>query len=125
LEDEWTPSVNYDELHRGIDLFNRGEFFEAHESLEDVWRAATAEEKKFLQGLVQLAVAFHHHSTGNKRGMRSVMERGMKNLEGQADGFCGIKLNPLMQSLKTWREAMDKGGPLPALPRIETQDLES
>lgn len=118
------PSVNYDELYRGIDLFNRGAFFEAHEVLEDVWRAAAAEEKKFLQGLVQLAVAFHHHSTGNSVGMRSVMARGMKNLEGQVDGFYGVKLNPLMQSLRTWREALDDGSALPALPHIETQDLE-
>jgi len=117
------PDVNYHELQRGIDLFNREEFFEAHELLEDVWRAAAAEEKKFLQGLVQLAVAFHHHSTGNQRGMRSVMERGMKNLEGQVEGFCGIRLNPLMQSLRSWCQAMDNGRPLPAIPRIETQAL--
>lgn len=116
--------LNYAELHRGIDLFNRGEFFEAHESLEDVWRGAPAEEKKFLQGLVQLAVAFHHYSSGNHRGMRSVMARGMKNLEGKRDGFCGIRLNLLMQSLRGWREAMDNGGPLPAIPRIETQEVE-
>ena len=117
--------VDYAELQRGIDLFNRGEFFEAHELLEDVWRAAAGEEKKFLQGLVQLAVAFHHHSTGNQRGMRSVMARGMKNLEGQVEGFCGIRLNPLMQSLRIWCEAVDNGRPLPAIPRIETQGVES
>jgi len=104
---------------RGIALFNQGHFFEAHEVLEDVWREAAAEEKKFLQGLVQLAVAFHHHSTGNNTGMRSVMERGMKNLEGQAEGFCGVNLDPLMQCLNTWREALNKGCAPPALPQIE------
>jgi uncharacterized protein len=119
------PGVNYKGLHRGVDLFNRGEFFEAHEVLEDVWREAAHDEKKFLQGLVQLAVAFHHHSTGNRRGMRSVMERGIKNLQVKADVFCQVRLNPLMQSLQTWREALDDGNSLPALPRIETQDIEA
>jgi len=83
------------------------------------WRAAPAEEKKFLQGLVQLAVAFHHHSTGNRVGMRSVMERGMRNLGGQAEGFCGIELAPLMESLTAWRAALENGQALPPLPRIE------
>ena len=110
--------VHEQELRRGIDLFNRGEFFEAHEVLEDVWRAAPAGEKKFLQGLVQIAVAMHHHSTGNLVGMRSVMERGMNNLGGHAEGFCGINLEPLMKSLSQWREAMEAGQTLPA-PRIE------
>ena len=53
---------------RGIALFNHGEFFEAHEVLEDVWRAAPPGEKKFLQGLIQVAVSFHHRSTGNLIG---------------------------------------------------------
>jgi uncharacterized protein len=113
--------VNSEGLQRGIQLFNRGEFFEAHEALEDVWRAASAEEKKFLQGLVQLAVAFHHYSTGNRVGMRSVLDRGIKNLSGQIEGFCGVTLGPLMHSLDLWREALDNGGKAPALPRIVTR----
>jgi len=43
----------------GIRLFNQHHFFDAHEVLEDVWRAAPAEQKKFLQGLIQLAVGLH------------------------------------------------------------------
>ena len=39
----------------GIELFNQAEFFEAHEALEEVWRAAPAGEKMFLQGLIQVA----------------------------------------------------------------------
>lgn len=107
------------DYHRGIALFNRGEFFEAHEVLEDVWRAAPAREKKFLQGVVQIAVAFHHHSTGNHRGMRSVLERAIHNLEQDAGRFGGIDLKQLAESLNQWREAMDEHKPLPTLPRIE------
>ena len=108
------------ELARGIALFNGAHFFEAHEVLEDVWRAAPAEEKRFFQGLVQLAVAFHHHSTGNRIGMRSVMERGMRNLDGYPNDFYGIQLPPLQHSLREWREALDNQRPPPSLPRIES-----
>ena len=111
--------MDFNEYRRGIALFNGAEFFEAHEVLEDIWRAAPAGEKKFLQGLVQVAVAFHHYSTGNVVGMRSVMERAMRNLAGHPQHTENIQLGPLLHSLAQWREAMDSGKPHPPLPRIE------
>jgi uncharacterized protein len=111
--------VSNENFARGVALFNDGHFFEAHEVLEDVWRAAPANEKRFLQGIVQLAVAFHHHSTGNSVGMRSVMERGMRNISGN-DHVHEVNVDALVTSLAAWREALDNGGPLPELPRIET-----
>lgn len=110
--------MNSDELRRGIALFNRSEFFEAHEVLEDVWRAAPADQKKHFQGLVQTAVAFHHFSTGNRIGMRSVLERAMRNLDGCAAEFHGIHIALLKKSVAQWLLAFDAGQPLP-LPRIE------
>ena len=106
-----------DDFARGVALFNQGHFFEAHEVLEDVWRASPAQQKKFLQGLVQLAVAFHHHSTGNRVGMRSVMERGMRNIRGHSHTH-GINVNPLLSSLADWQSALDKDEQVPELPRI-------
>jgi predicted metal-dependent hydrolase len=45
---------------RGARLFDAGEFFEAHEAWEERWRDATDKvERDFLQGLVQVAAAFH------------------------------------------------------------------
>ena len=41
----------------GVDLLNRGMFYDAHEVLEDAWRAAPEPERRFLQGLMQVAVA--------------------------------------------------------------------
>jgi predicted metal-dependent hydrolase len=107
-------------LARGIDLFNHREFFEAHEILEDVWRATAAENKKCLQGLVQLAVAFHHHSTGNLIGMRSVLERSIRNLSSCSADCLPIKTPELLTSLNQWRDAMDTHSACPALPRIES-----
>ena len=102
----------------GIKLFNSAEFFEAHEVLEDVWRGAPAAEKKFLQGLIQVAVALHHHSTGNRVGSRSLLTRARRNLSGYPDELGGIDLKPLMESLARWQEALEDGQPVPRLPRI-------
>ncbi len=105
-------------LH-GIALFNQGKFFDAHEVLEDVWRAAPHDEKKIWQGLIQVAVAFHHYSTGNRVGMRSVLVRAMKNLAGHPRNFHGVQVPRLLQSLTHWLEAFDNHQPLPSLPQIE------
>ena len=111
--------MNLDDLARGIARFNQSEFFEAHEALEDVWPAAPAEQKKFLQGLVQAAVAFYHFSTGNRTGMRSVMQRALRNLDGCPADFHGIDIAQLLRSMTQWLAAVDGGQPHPPLPRIE------
>jgi len=111
--------VESDKYLQGIALLNEAEFFDAHEALEDVWRAAPPENKKFLQGLIQVAVAFHHYSTGNRVGMRSVLERAIKNLSQPAGSFGQIQLAPLLQSLGLWRETLDYDMPLPPLPHID------
>jgi uncharacterized protein len=110
--------VHSEKYQQGIAAFNRAEFFDAHELLEDIWRAAPQQNKKFLQGLIQAAVAFHHYSMGNRIGMRSVLERAIKNLSEPAGSFGTIQLMPLLQSLDQWREALDNKTPVPSLPRI-------
>ena len=111
--------VSAEHLKRGIACFNRGEFFDAHEHLEDAWRACSPKQKLFYQGLVQVAVAFHHHSTGNRVGSRSVLLRAMKNLRGHSGQTDGIELQNLLKSLGEWQDAVDRDLPLPALPTMK------
>jgi predicted metal-dependent hydrolase len=105
-------------LDHGIRLFNNGAFFEAHEALEDVWRAAPVAEKKFFQGLIQIAVALHHHGNGNVVGARSVLRRAFRNLSLYPEGFGGIDAAGLLHSISDWQRALDDGTPVPALPKI-------
>ena len=107
-------------FRHGIELFNQARFFDAHEVLEDVWRAAPAGQKKFFQGLIQVAVAFHHRSTGNQIGMRSLLERSMRNLSGYPERCEGVALAALLKALAEWKHCLDNGSPPPALPRIES-----
>jgi predicted metal-dependent hydrolase len=104
---------------RGLDLFNRGEFFDAHEVLEDVWRAAPPAEKKFLQGLIQVAVGLHHHSRGNRVGARSLLARAHKNLSTYPARHGGIDLAGLRTQVERWVGALENEVSAPALPRIE------
>ncbi len=45
-----------------------GAYFEAHEALEDAWRAADPSEKDFFQGLVHVTVAWYQAGRGNRVG---------------------------------------------------------
>ena len=107
----------------GLALLNAGSFFEAHEALEDVWRESTPGTplRRHLQGLVQVAVAFHHQSRANLVGARSVLERAVRNLNGAEDSFPDLDLDRLRADLANWQRHL-AGTPhktkRPALPRI-------
>src|SRR5215467_16168462 len=92
--------------HKGLALFNSGRYFEAHEALEDIWREAprSSARKRHLQGLVQLAVAFHHQSTGNYIGGRSVLERALRNLDGAEKSYPQLDWKRLRAGVEPWRD---------------------
>ncbi len=112
-------SMDSRQFVRGIELFNQAVFFESHEALEDVWRDAPEPERKYLQGLIQTAVAFHHFSRGNTRGARSLLERALRNLAGYPEEFGGLDLAYLRRSMVGWREALDGGVVPPPLPTMK------
>ena len=108
-----TMSPDHENFKRGLDLFNRAHFFDAHEALEDVWRSVPRDQpsrrhlRLHVQGLVQLAVAFHHESTGNHVGARSVLERAMRNLNGADNSFPEVDFDRLRAELMPWRKYLD------------------
>ena len=55
-------------LARGVDLFNAGEYEEAHEAFEELWLATQGPDSDFYKGLVQAAIALHHFQLGNLEG---------------------------------------------------------
>jgi len=110
-------------FRHGLGLFNSARFFEAHEALEDIWREASRHSpmRRHLQGLVQVAVAFHHQSTGNRVGARSVLARALRNLQGAEASFPDLELDQLRAQLAAWQEFLAKdepGGQAPPLPKI-------
>jgi hypothetical protein len=113
--------VPEDKLQCGLTLFNSARFFEAHEALEDVWRALprTSAAKKHLQGLVQLAVAFHHESRGNLRGARSVLDRALRSLNGAEASLPAVDIGQLRAELADWQRYLAGAGSRPkTLPQL-------
>jgi uncharacterized protein len=67
-------------LLEGIAQFNRGEFFEQHETLEILWRAETRNIRYLYQGILQIGVAFHHLRKRNHHGTVYMLTRGRNYL---------------------------------------------
>lgn len=70
-----------DRLIQGIDLFNQKKFFEAHEVLEELWNDQPEPEKQLTQGLIQIAVGYHHLLRGNFVGAKKLLIKGFERLK--------------------------------------------
>ncbi len=86
-------------LQRGIDLFNHGSYFEAHEAWEQAWLRSTGEEKLFFQGLIQAAAAMLHAQRGNPDGCRRLWEKAASKLTPLPGEFGAIALAELRSAL--------------------------
>jgi predicted metal-dependent hydrolase len=69
------------EVLAGFAQFNRGEFFEQHETLEDAWIAETDPVRYLYQGILQVGVGLLHLQRGNLYGARRMMAKGLALLQ--------------------------------------------
>lgn len=91
----------------GIDLFNGGFAWEAHDAWELVWAATdpAAPERALLGGLVQAAAAVVQARLGRWRGVATLTRRARGNLEAAGgDQLAGIDLRGLAAALAAWAE---------------------
>jgi predicted metal-dependent hydrolase len=99
--DEW--------LRNGVELIRRGEYFEAHEELEEAWRAAEAAEKDFFQGLVHVAVAWHHAGRGNRPGCERQLVKAARRLEPFAPEHRGVDVAAVLASVAAAQLVVESG----------------
>jgi len=82
--------------------FNAGEFFEAHEAWEELWLRALKPEKTFLQGIIQIAAAFHHYVRGNLSGAESLLAAGLTKLEQCPSAYRSVNMAQLRSDARKW-----------------------
>jgi len=68
------------ELLEGIEQFNKGEFFEQHETLELLWRDTRTPDRGLYHGILQIGVGFHHWHNGNFHGASVLLDEGIERL---------------------------------------------
>lgn len=104
--------MNQSELQKGIELFNKGNYFEAHELFEELWKAAQSEEKLFLHGLTQAAVAMVHWKRGNTAGAKTLLARSREKLGQIPPEAMPIRASQLLKAIQAHFEA---NGPEPTI----------
>lgn len=86
-----TVEPEYDPRYlAGAHLFNRGEYFDAHEVWEDLWHDTAGPDRRFYQGLIQAAVAVYHAGNGNARGARRLFHSGRRYMSAYPDRHRGL-----------------------------------
>lgn len=96
-------------LEQGLQLIRDGEYFEAHEELEDEWRTAPAAERDFLQGLVHVAVAWLHAGRGNRNGCERQLLKAERRLGGYRPRHRGVDVDRILDDVATARKLVAAG----------------
>lgn len=86
-------------IDEGSRLFNIGDYFMAHETLEEYWIEAPEEQRDFLQGLIHLSVGMHHYVRGNVKGSRLQFGKALVRLRSYPDGYLGIDVDAVRRFL--------------------------
>ena len=109
------------QFEKGIDLFNQREFYECHDTIEEVWLQESSDRQPFLQGLIQAAVAFHHYQHGKWGAARSMLQLALEKLSPCKPTFEGFDILALVGSLTAWKAALNQA--LRDPPRPDRIDL--
>jgi hypothetical protein len=96
---------------KGIELFDQGEFYEAHEPLELAWMNTESPERELYQGILQIGLAYFQISRGNYRGVLKMFKRAHRNLEPIGSSLFGVDISTLRQDALSVEEAVRDLGP--------------
>ena len=94
-----------------------GAYFEAHEALEDAWRAAEPAEKDFFQGLVHFTVAWYQAGRGNRVGCERQLAKAERRLGPFAPAHRGVDLDAVRAQVRAAATTVAAGSL--ELPRLE------
>lgn len=88
------------EFNEGVELYNSGYYFEAHDAFEEIWMDARGRDRVFLQSLVQLATGTYHLSMKNFKGARSQLMKCKAKLKNFAPEYRSFKINELIHIIE-------------------------
>jgi predicted metal-dependent hydrolase len=94
---------------KGLEAFNSAHFYDAHEHWEEIWLETPNPDKMFLQGLIQVAAAFHHYSRANLLGTRNLLLAGLLKLGRFPEVHGGLVIEALRKAVRGWLAALEAG----------------
>jgi uncharacterized protein len=81
---------------QGVAQFNAQEYYACHDTLEALWMEATEPDKKFYQGVLQVAVGCYHLGNGNQRGASILLGEGINKLQRYQPDYMGVDVEKLI-----------------------------
>lgn len=96
---------------RAFGEFNRGDWYDCHETLEDLWIGSEDEPRWFYQGILQIAIALLHWSNGNYGGSVSLLISGVEYLQRVSPVCQRIEVATLVAEAESFREELVRLGP--------------
>lgn len=105
--DESPPRLLLD----AIAQFNRGQYFEQHETLELLWRSEQREVRRLYQGILQVGVAFYHLRRRNHHGTVYMLTRGARYLQPFAPRCQGVDVDALLAAAAAALVEVERLGP--------------
>lgn len=96
-------------LISGIELFNAHKFWHAHEAWEQPWLTAQGDERQFLQGLIQLAAAYHHVQRGTFRGGVRLFDAALRRLSNFPRDYANVDRAAATAAALVHRERIARG----------------
>jgi hypothetical protein len=94
------------EFYRALDEFNDGYYFEAHETLEDLWRVSPMPERRFFQGVIQLAAACVHVARGECPGALKLLDASAEKVREFEPTFLGVDAAGLTAGIQKARSLL-------------------
>jgi predicted metal-dependent hydrolase len=111
LTEPWCNELPPPQLLEGVAQFNRGEYFEQHETLELLWRAETRPVRRLYQGILQIGVAFYHLQRRNYHGVVYMLTRGSAYLQPFAPACQRIDVASLIELAASTLRVVEQLGP--------------
>ena len=94
----------------GIEEFNRGEFFECHEYLEEAWMQESGRVRYLYQGILQVGVGFYHLENGNWRGATGLLRNGTIRLKEFEPVTLGVDVAKLVRESERCLQELESLG---------------
>jgi hypothetical protein len=94
---------------RGLEEIRAGRYFEAHEELEEAWRAAPAEERDFFQGLVHVAVAWYQAGRGRPVATGRQLEKAARRLAPFTPSHRGVDVEGVLEQVNAAQQQVADG----------------
>ncbi|MGB3655157.1 MAG: DUF309 domain-containing protein [Rivularia sp. (in: cyanobacteria)] len=85
------------EFWQGVELFNTGQFYACHDTLEALWMESTEPDKSFYQGILQISVALYHLGNANVRGAIILLGEGSNRLARYPAVYSQVDVDELLE----------------------------